>query len=109
MLTTPAIEAWHHPIAAMAREKTTYTSVYVPSDITWREQFLAIAQQLGDGELATTLARSAFTSHLHRAFVSAVMTRLETYIDPKHEGEPFRRVPFTRAAEESLTRSLAKA
>lgn len=109
MLTTPAIEAWHHPIAAMAREKTTYTSVYVPSDITWREQFLAMAQQLGDAELATTLARSAFTSHLHRAFVSSVMTRLETYIEPKPHGEPFRRVPFTRAAEESLTRSLAKA
>ena len=108
MLTTPAIEAWNHPLAARAREQTTYTSVYVPSDITWREQFIAMEQQLGENELATTLARSAFTSHLHRAFVSAVMTRLETYVDPQEHGAPFRRLPFTRAAEESLTRSLAR-
>lgn len=108
MLTTPAIEAWSHPLAATAREKASYTSVYVPSDITWREQFIAMEQQLGDPELATTLARSAFTSHLHRAFVSAVMTRLETYLDLNQHGEAFRRVPFSRADEESLTRSLAR-
>lgn len=108
MLTTPAIEAWNHPLAEKARQKTSYTSVYVPSDITWREQFIALEKQLGDAELATTLARCAFTSHLHRAFVSAVMTRLETYIDPNHRTAPFRRLPFARAQEESLTRSLAK-
>lgn len=109
MLTTPAIEAWNHPLAEKARARISYTSVYVPSDITWREQFIAMEKQLGDADFATTLARCAFTSHLHRAFVSAVMTRLESYFEPNFEGAPFRRLPFARAAEESLTRSLARA
>jgi len=107
MLTTPALENWQHDQSPQVRHSITYTSVYVPSDITWREQFIAVESKLNDPDTATRLARAAFTCHLQRAFVTAVMNRLERYSEQSTDAPPFRRVSFSRQQEDALSQKLS--
>jgi hypothetical protein len=106
MLQQPALEAWQHPVAEHYRRRIDFTGVFIATDLTWGAQIDA----LGDGQLDVRshrlLADAAFTTHVLRSLVIAMISRTR---DGNEAGTvPFRRVRLGDQAEAALARGLAQ-
>lgn len=63
MLQPRAIENWHARDAALFRSKIDYTAVFIPTDISWSRQTLAIVDGL-PANLVQLFRTASFTTHV---------------------------------------------
>lgn len=105
MLQSAALEAWRHPQAAMYRQRVDYTAVFVPTDLAWNAQLLAIGSSLRSDSSSQTLERAAFTTHVLKALVDAIRFRIGK---PTATNQPLhRRANLSPRDEARLSRQLA--
>ncbi len=77
MLEQPTLEAWKGPDADKYRARIDFTGVYIASDLAWREQLHALGVGKVDRQTQVVFGTAAFTTHVLRAVVIAVINRLE--------------------------------
>jgi energy-coupling factor transporter ATP-binding protein EcfA2 len=103
MLQQPAMEHWSHDMATAVRASIDYTGVFIPTDITWRTQLASLGIGSLSADESRLLSRSAFTTHVLRALVTAMLSRISTTPAPF----PHRRCPLRAEEESSLTKQIA--
>jgi hypothetical protein len=105
MLQQPALESWEHTIAEECRSRVNFTGVFIATDVSWGAQI----NSLGDGKLDPDthklLAVAAFTTHVLRSLVIAMLHR-KNNSKAKVVSHPFRRVDLSNEQEASLVRVL---
>ena len=107
MLQSAALEAWDHPNADDFRSLVDYTGVFIPTDVSWNAQMLALAKQgLGD-EHRKRLSIAAFTTHVLKSLVAAMSYRVHPPELPVLT--PHKRSPFSGKQESQLVTHLAQA
>lgn len=102
MLQQPALEAWDHDLATKIRDKIDFTAVFVPTDIGWQEQVLALGARTLDDPTHRLLGVSTFTTHVLRSVVAALLNRISS----EKVANPFRRVSLSQPDEASLVKEL---
>lgn len=105
MLHPTALRNWQHPQADAHRSKVTYSTVFVPADISWGKQL----QLLGGAELtaaeSVTLSTAAYATHVFRACIDTFEARV---IDDTRAKEPsFLKLPHDREAEARACTQIA--
>jgi energy-coupling factor transporter ATP-binding protein EcfA2 len=107
MLQQLALEAWHHPVADDFRSRIDFTGVFIPTDLSWGHQIEALGEGQLDVETHTLLSKAIFTTHVLRALVIAMLSR----IDPiAREGTvSFRRVKLSNDAEARAAKLMCQA
>lgn len=103
MLMPGAMDAWGHADAAYYREQMDYASVFVPTDVLWREQLRSIQTGL-DPMVATTFAFAVFTTNLLIALVESM--RAQTGRLGMHS--PLGKVELAPSAEDEFVASTAR-
>lgn len=103
MLQQPALEAWDHPDAAAYRALVDYTGIFVATDINWKTQIESLGPQDFTDEQHRLFSSAAFTTHVLRALVTAMLCRVATPPAPF----PHRRADLTSDAEHSVVKEIA--
>jgi hypothetical protein len=105
MLTPAALNSWNHALAEHYRSQVDFTGIFIPTDLTWREQI----ESLGDGRLdprdLQVLSRATVTTHVLRSLTTAVISRQAA----STSGVGFRRLDLERERETRLSRQIANA
>ncbi len=100
MLQQPALEAWRHAEAGSYRSRIDFTGVFIPTDVSWRHQVNSLGNLRLDNDHALLFNRAAFTSHVLRALINAIMYRVDT---SKVSGiTPHRRVVLSPESEKKF-------
>ena len=81
MLLQPALEYWDAPDAANFRSRIDFTGIFVPTDITWVNQLVSFKDRLKDESVERVFVTAVFSTHICRAFVTAVRERTEVLED----------------------------
>lgn len=106
MLQQPALESWDHHRADHYRNCIDYTGVFIATDLSWGKQI----ESLGDGKLDEgshrLLSIAAFTTHVLRSLVTAMLHRISDSPESKF---PFRRVVLSDQEEGSFVRLVSQA
>lgn len=103
MLLQPSLEYWDGPHAEHFRQQISFTSVFVPTDITWVSQLLSLDERLKNEETSRLFTSAIFSIHICRAFTSALRERFQvTEVRPF----PFRRKALSNAQEANIARHL---
>ena len=77
MLMLPALMAWKHPMANEMIQKIDFVSVFIPTDIAWKEQW-AIVDNLGvDANRKELIKNAIFTAHTLRSMIESLKYRLD--------------------------------
>ena len=107
MLHPQALENWPHPAADLYRNSIDFTGVFIPTDLTWREQINALGGGSLDKKTLHLLSAATVTTHVLRALVGCMMYRSA----PPTDGHvvSFRRVDLSVAAETEVAGALAEA
>lgn len=72
MLQIPALRAWTHPDANLFRSAVSFVGVFVPADISWQAQIMALGSGRLSVEARTKLGFAAFVTHSLKALVEAI-------------------------------------
>jgi hypothetical protein len=107
MLQQPALEAWHDSVGAVYRARINFTGVFVATDLSWRAQVEALGEGKLDADSHRLLCVAAFTTHVLRSFVTAMLDR--TGQNNEKDAVPFRRVQLSDNLEAQLVRSVCDA
>lgn len=107
MLQPAALEAWKHSAANRYREQIDYTGVFIATDISWGGQIQALGDGKLDQESHKKLSIAAFTTHVLRSIVIAMLNRITPRTDT--EAIPFRNVKLTDRQESDLVVVLTEA
>jgi hypothetical protein len=103
MLLQPALEYWDGPDAERFRRQITFTSLFVPTDITWASQLVSLNERLKNQETTRLFTTAIFSIHVCRAFATALRERIQG-----SETRPFsfRRASVSDQQEETIARHL---
>ena len=106
MLQQPALESWQHPDADRYRSAIDFTGVFIATDVSWGRQ----VQSLGYGKLTSELQNlfgtAAFTTHVLRSLVIAMLHRTRAATVNAHA--PYRRLVLEERNEVDLVRSISR-
>jgi hypothetical protein len=106
MLQQPALESWEHPRADHYRKCIDFTGVFIATDLSWGKQLEA----MGDGKLDPATHRllsvAAFTTHVLKALVTAMSSRLSGLSDTEYS---FRRVKVSDDQEATFVSHVSDA
>jgi len=105
MLQQPALESWHHDLAPSYRDRIDYTGVFIPTDLSWGAQIESIGYGLLDRDSHRILSVAAFTTHVLRALVAAMLQRLGS--DTPRLRVAHRRVALNHESTIELSRGIA--
>src|ERR1700682_4268400 len=105
MLQQLALESWQHGLAPSYRDRIDYTGVFIPTDLSWGAQIDSIGYGLLDLESHRVLSVAAFTTHVLRALVAAMLQRLGS--DTPRLQVPHRRVVLDHDDAIELSRTIA--
>lgn len=109
MLQQPALEAWKHPRAEDFRSRIDYTGIFVATDISWGVQLQLLRDRRLPDLARGVLACAAFSTHVLRAFIQALLFRVGRG-GGSAEGEvSWRRAKLSPSAEVSLVCAIARA
>jgi hypothetical protein len=104
MLQPSALEAWQSEDGKNYRTRIDYTGVFVPTDISWNKQTLAIVEGL-QPNLTKLFRGAAFTAHVLHELLDVMTWRTE---NPSLEVvEGFRRVSLSPADQRRIVKQLA--
>lgn len=106
MLQQPALEAWDDERADKFRSSIDYTGVFIATDLSWGAQVKALGDGKLDQESHRLLSKAAFTTHVLRSLITAMINRL--YPAP-NAIQPFRRAELSDADEVTLVREIGNA
>lgn len=107
MLQQPALEAWDHTLANEYRSSIDFTGVFIATDLSWGGQLEALGEGKLDHESHKLLSRSAFTTHVLKSLVTAMINRIsrpDTVIP-----YAFRRIELSDEDEVKLVRYISEA
>lgn len=102
MLQPNALESWGSDDANRYREQVTYTGIFVPADISWKEQLVSIFSKLPE-DSKNIFSLSAFTTCVLHALVDGALWR--THSNVRKPGS-FKRVELSREREAELVQSI---
>ncbi len=102
MLQPNALEAWGAPEAAGFRAKIDYTGVFVPTDISWNKQTLAVVEGLPE-KVCIVIRNAAFTAHVLHELIDMMVWRSDTRVTGIRQ---FRRVSLARENEKMMVQAL---
>lgn len=106
MLQPQALEAWGHPRAEYYRSLIDFTGVFIPTDLTWREQIKALGAGRLDAESLKLFSAATVTTHVLRSLVTTIIHRC--YSD-EQKLVAFRRTPITESEETGYVKAVADA
>lgn len=107
MLQTRALEAWHHPEADRYRKLIDYTGIFIPTDISWRDQLESLGFGFLSQEERQSLCGAAFSFHVIHAVLNGFLCRMDDHLNP---GEiKFRRVTLSVEDETYLVKEISRA
>jgi len=78
MLQPAALERWEGLEASLLREQIDYTGVFIPADISWRQQLDAAGSGVLDTDTRELFSNAAFATHILQAVVEAMYFRIST-------------------------------
>jgi hypothetical protein len=104
MLQPNALEVWRSTEAVATRKRIDYTGVFVPTDISWNKQTLAIVEGLKPN-LVQAFRGAAFTTHVLHELIDVMNWRTES--PNRTDVEPFRRVSLSAAGQRNIVRELS--
>jgi len=105
MLQQPALEAWTHPEADSYRSRIDFTGIFIPTDVSWRDQVRSLGNRRLQEEHSFLFSQAAFTTHILRALVNAIKCRAELFVDDSVT--PHRRVDLSPEKERQFTALIA--
>ena len=105
MLQPSALESWRSAEADIYRSRIDYTGVFIPTDISWSKQTLAIVEGL-QPNIATVIRGAAFTTHVLHELLDVIEWRSQP---APQNSVAFRRVVLPGVKEKMIVRELAKA
>lgn len=108
MLQQPALEAWTGAVADEYRAAIDYTGVFIPSDVTWTRQLRALGEGKLDDSEVRQFARAAFTTHILKSLVVALLDRTQPD-NAAPEPSSQLRVELTPAVQVSMVREISAA
>lgn len=77
MLQIPAIKNWSHVKKDEHLNSITYISAFIPTDITWKEQWSTIDQSAINSQTKQLIKDSVFVTHVIRSILEGVRHCLE--------------------------------
>jgi hypothetical protein len=109
MLQPAALSAWTHPGATRYRAKIDFTGVFVATDVSWGAQLDSLGYGTFDDQTRKLFSVAAFTTHILRAVVMAMESRVWRTTSITSEEVMYRQVQLTKEQEVALTRDLSQA
>jgi ABC-type cobalamin/Fe3+-siderophores transport system ATPase subunit len=106
MLTVEALRTYEGPLAASYRDIVTYTGIYVPADIAWKEMVNALCSPL-DESVAMLVSGAAFLTNVLQSVVLAMQTRLQVS-DPSVSYPHFRKAQSSAGKLEETVVDIAQ-
>lgn len=107
MLQIPALRAWRHPESDKFRAAINFVGVFVPADISWQAQILALGAGKLSIEVRTKLGFSAFVTHSLKALVDSIQQASEPELADSMTLRHLH-VPLSREAEAHLVTQIAE-
>jgi hypothetical protein len=104
MLLPRALTAWRHERADEVRRRVDFTSVLIPTDLTWRGQ-LDASLTPEDDRAVSEVGILAFTTHVLRAVALAGHERIHGPFD----GQPFKQAAISPHDEARLAKAVGQA
>lgn len=105
MLTPAALNVWNHQLSNHYRNQIDFTGVFIPTDLTWREQIDSLGGGRLDPKITRVLSKATVTTHVLRSLMSAIITRQSAAT----AGIGFRKLSLAKAQESALARQIAEA
>jgi len=106
MLQPGALGSWRHSDAEQYRERVDYTGVFVATDISWGAQIESLGDGKLDHETHRRLSIAAFTAHVFRSVIVAMMIRSNNK-NSGHE-KPHRNVEISPSEEVAIAEYIAE-
>lgn len=108
MLQPAALERWIGSDAEYYRKNIDYTGVFIPADISWRQQLDSANSRVQDEGQRIILSNAAFATHILQALVEAMYFRLS---QPKEEAESvlFKRCSIDNSKEALIVSEISRA
>jgi len=78
MLQPAALERWADPEASGFREQIDYSGVFIPADISWRQQLDAASSGVLASDARALFSNAAFTTHILQAVVETMCFRVSS-------------------------------
>src|ERR1035437_238832 len=107
MLQPQALEAWSHATSELHRSLIDFTGVFIPTDLTWREQIQSLGGGKLDAESLRILSAATVTTHVLRSLVITIAYRCGA--DEGAHLTPFRRADLPDAEEIDFVTAVAEA
>ena len=105
MLQSAALSSWEHPEGEDYRAHVDFTGVFVATDVTWKAQIESLSSEGFSEQERRVLVGAAFTAHVQRSVVTAMLQRMEATSGP----HPHRHVALSMEQEAELVRGIAAA
>jgi hypothetical protein len=107
MLQPQALEVWSHAQAPSFRSSIDFTGVFIPTDLTWREQIQALGGGKLDPDSLRLLSAATVTTHVLRSLAITIAYRCST---EEHGGAyAFRRVDLSGDLESEIVEYVSSA
>lgn len=104
MIQPSALENWDSIDAEEYRKRVDYTGVFIPTDVSWNRQTVAIVEGLSS-KMVKLFRGAAFTTHVLHELIEVLNWRCDK---PKaSQIVPFRRTNLLKDKERLLVRELA--
>lgn len=105
MLQPAAIERWIGTDADWYRENIDYTGVFIPADISWRQQLDSAISRIQDDGQRTLLSSAAFAIHILHAIAETMYFRVSQA--PDEIIAPFKRCVIDKKEEAIIVNEIA--
>lgn len=106
MLQPAALEKWHGVDADWHRNTIDYTGVFIPADISWRQQLDSTNSRIQDKDQRLLLSNAAFATHILQAIVETMYYRLSKA--PDGIVAPFKRCNLDKKNESIIVNEISK-
>lgn len=107
MLQPAALERWVGTEADYYRRSITYTGVFIPADISWRQQLDSTTSVIKEERQRNILSNAAFSTHILQAVIETMYFRVSKA--PEEIINPFKRCAIGKDIEEAIVNEIAKA
>lgn len=106
MLQPAALERWGDPYAEYFRENIDYTGVFIPADISWRQQLDSANSRVQDNDQRVVLSNAAFSTHILQALTETMHFRISS----SHEGSiaSFKRCTISKEQEATIVNEIGR-
>jgi hypothetical protein len=103
MLQPRALESWRSADANNYRARVDYTGVFIPTDISWNRQSLAIVSNLSP-EISRAIRGASFTTYVLHELIDSFIWRSES----PNTDVSYQRVTLDKEDEKHLVHELSK-